>query len=226
MIEFYGGYQVYSEDGIDLTLLRENLKRTPTERLLKNGKGIRLAAALDRARHAAEGTGPETREPQVELEIETLLRRLAAHRVQYVLIGGLAMRVHGSAHITEDLDLCYARTPANIAALAAAFDSLHPYLRGAPQGLPFRFDRATIQAGLNFTLSTDLGDVDLLGEVSGVGAFEQVLVQSEEKPLFGLQVRVLTIDGLIAAKRAAGRRKDLDHLDELEALKKLREAGQ
>jgi hypothetical protein len=37
MIEFYGGYQVYSESGIDLTLLRENLKHTPTERLRSCG---------------------------------------------------------------------------------------------------------------------------------------------------------------------------------------------
>jgi hypothetical protein len=103
---------------------------------------------------------------------------------------------------------------------------LHPYLRGAPPGLPFRLDVPTLQAGLNFTLSTDLGDLDLLGEVSGVGDYQKSLAQSQEITMFGMQIRVLSLDGLIAAKRAAGRNKDQAHLLELEELKKLREGGQ
>src|SRR5437879_7164891 len=88
----------------------------------------------------------------------SLLRQLVEYVVEYVMIGGLAMVVHGSAHITEDLDVCYSRSPKNIAALAAALAPLHPYLRGVPPGLPFHFDVPTIQAGLNFTLTTDFGD--------------------------------------------------------------------
>jgi hypothetical protein len=146
--------------------------------------------------------------------------------VQFVLIGGLAMISHGSAYITKDLDICYNRTPPNLAALASAFAALHPYLRGAPPGLPFHFDAATLQAGLNFTLTTDLGDVDLLGEVSGIGHYDRVLTQSEEHEMFGIKVRVLSLDGLIAAKKAAGRLKDRTHLLELEELKKMRDAAQ
>src|SRR5262249_58311828 len=96
---------------------------------------------------------------------------------------------------------------------------------GAPLGLPFRFDVPTIRAGLDFTLTTALGDVNLLGEVSGLGGYEQVLQQSEVRTVFDLSLHVLTIDGLIAAKKAAGRKKDRDHLLELEELKKLREAN-
>ena len=102
-----------------------------------------------------------------------LIGQLAAQRVEFVVIGGIAMIAHGATYITKDLDICYHRTPPNIAALAAALAPLHPYLRGAPPGLPFRFDAATIQAGLNFTLVTDHGDLDLLGQVSGVGGYEQ-----------------------------------------------------
>ncbi len=159
------------------------------------------------------------------IDASPILHQLAAHPVEFVVIGGLAMRMHGSAHITDDLDVCYRRTPANIQAIAAALAPLHPYLRGAPAGLPFRLDAPTIQAGLNFTLTTDHGWVDLLGEVSGVGGFDQVLARSEEAEMFGLKVRVLSLDGLIAAKKAAGRRKDHGHLLELEELKKLRDAG-
>jgi hypothetical protein len=150
---------------------------------------------------------------------------LTTHRIEFVVIGGLAMIAHGSAYITKDIDLCYRRSHENIAALAAACASIHPYLRGVPPGLPFKFDAATIQAGLNFTLTTDLGDIDFLGEVSGVGSYQKVAALSEEKEVYGLVVRVLSLDGLIAAKRAAGRNKDKLHLLELEELKKMRDAA-
>jgi hypothetical protein len=78
---------------------------------------------------------------------------------------------------------------------------------------------------LNFTLVTDLGDIDLLGEVSGVGGYEQALAQSVEKVVFGYTVRILSIESLIAAKKAAGRIKDRLHVLELEELRKLRDAA-
>jgi hypothetical protein len=135
------------------------------------------------------------------------------------------MIAHGSAYITKDMDICYNRTPANLAAIVAAFAGIHPYLRGVPLGLPFRFDVPTMHAGLNFTLVTDLGDIDLLGEVSGVGGYEQALAQSVEKVVFGYTVRILSIESLIAAKKAAGRIKDRLHVLELEELRKLRDAA-
>jgi hypothetical protein len=223
MIEFYGGYQVYSETGVDLTQLRENLKRSPTDMARRNAEGIRLLRALDAARDKGLQTMSEPEESSDVLDFETLVHQLRAKRVQFVLIGGLAMRLQGSAHITDDCDICYARTERNIAAVADAFASLRPYLRGAPPGPPFKLDAATIRAGLNFTLTTELGDVDLLGEVSGIGGYEQALEQSEDKTLFGTVIRVLTIDGLIAAKKAAARAKDQAQLLELAELKKLRE---
>jgi predicted nucleotidyltransferase len=153
------------------------------------------------------------------------LRLLQSGGVEYVVIGGLAMISHGSAYITKDVDLCYSRSEKNIRALAACCVAIHPYLRGAPPGLPFKFDAATIQAGLNFTLTTDLGDIDFLGEVSGIGSYEKVLAMSEEKDIYGMIVRVLSLEGLIAAKKAAGRTKDQLHLLELEELKKMRDEG-
>jgi hypothetical protein len=222
-IQFYGGYQVYSESGVDLTLLRENLKKTATQRLAKNSKGLELVKELDKSR-LSKNNSVEHGEMGV-LQDEKLLRLLVEKRVEFVLIGGLAMRVHGSAHITEDVDVCYSRTKENIQRLAEAMAALHPYMRGAPPGLPFRFDAPTIQAGLNFTLICDLGEADFLGEVSGIGNYEKVLAQSEERMLYGVPVRVLSLDGLLLAKKAAGRRKDHGHILELEELKKMRDEG-
>lgn len=225
-IEFYGGYQVYSESGIDLTLLWENLRRSIEHRWENNRRSAAFIDVIDQEREARLGRQPlEPRRPFM-FDPAAVLRRLSDHHVEFVVIGGLAMISHGSAYITKDLDICYSRTPQNLAALAAAFASLHPYLRGVPPGLPFRFDVPTLQAGLNFTLTTDLGDVDILGEVSGIGSYNQVLAQSEEHVMFGLKVRVLSIDGLIAAKKAAGRLKDRNHILELEELKKMRDAQQ
>jgi predicted nucleotidyltransferase len=224
-IRFYGGYPVYSDTGVDLTLLKTNLTRSVEERWENNVRMLPFLAALrDSARAKSRETSNLWRVPM--LDIPGLLQQLTNHRADYVVIGGLAMIAHGSAYITKDLDICYSRTAQNLGAIAEAFASLHAYMRGAPPGPPFRFDVATIQAGLNFTLTTDLGDIDLLGEVAGIGYYEQVLAQSEERTVLGLPVRVLTLDGLIAAKKAAGRVKDRSHLLELEELKKLRDNPQ
>lgn len=98
--------------------------------------------------------------------------------------------------------------------------NLHPRLRGVPEGLPFVLDEASLRSGLNFTLDTDLGPLDLLGEVPGLGPFEFVDAASDELEIDGHRLLVLTLDGLERAKRAAGRPKDL--LD-LGYIKKLRE---
>lgn len=102
-----------------------------------------------------------------------LLRRLAGHNVEFILVGGVAATVHGSARLTQDVDVVYARTPENLARLVAALAGLEPYLRGAPPGLPFRWDHETLANGLNFTLTSALGAIDLLGEIVGGGGYDQ-----------------------------------------------------
>jgi hypothetical protein len=157
------------------------------------------------------------------MNFERALRILSEARVEFVLIGGVAMVFHGSASVTKDTDVCYSRTSQNLQRLASALSPLHPRLRGAPENLPFRFDAETLARGLNFTLSTDLGPLDLLGEVAGLGTFDQVNSHAEPVQLFGLTCLVLSLRGLIQSKRAAGRPRDLAALPELEALLELRE---
>jgi hypothetical protein len=143
---------------------------------------------------------------------------LADAGVEVVVIGGLAAQAHGSARLTQDADFIYRRTRENIERLVAALAPHHLYLRGAPPGLPFRFDVPTIERGLNFTLTSSLGDVDFLGEMVGGGTYDDVLPHTQELSVFGKNVRVLDLPALIRAKRAAGRPKDLEALAELEAL--------
>lgn len=132
------------------------------------------------------------------------------------------MLLHGSACLTKDADFCYARTEQNIKRLAAALKPYHPRLRGADADLPFVFDARAISQGMNFTLATDLGALDFLGEVSGLGTYEDVKAAAEIQTVRGVEVAVLSLRGLITSKRAAGRPKDLYVVPELEALEELK----
>lgn len=156
-------------------------------------------------------------------DFEALLRILTSNGVRFILIGGFASTVHGSARLTQDLDVVYSRDPENIERLVAALGPYHPYLRGAPPGLPFRWDTETIWRGLNFTLTTDLGDLDLLAEIPG-GAYESLLPDSFALTVFGMDCQCLGLRRLIEVKRAAGRPKDLEAIAELETL--LQESGE
>jgi hypothetical protein len=151
-----------------------------------------------------------------------LLAVLTSSRVEFIIVGGFAATAHGSAHVTVDLDVVYRRTRENLTRLAVALDPLQPYLRGAPPGLPFQFDVDTLRRGLNFTLVTTAGDLDLFGEATGGGTYEALLPRSEVREIFGLECRVVDLETLIHLKRAAGRPRDLERIAELEALRQER----
>ena len=150
--------------------------------------------------------------------IEAPLRLLGEYNVSCVIVGGVAAAIHGSLLLTNDLDVCYARDTANLKQLAEALQSVNARLRNTPEELPFILDEETLLRGLNFTFTTDIGDLDLLGEVHGVGRYEDVVAGSVAVEMFGYRFAVIDIGKLIAAKRAAGRPKDLIALPELEAI--------
>ena len=148
-----------------------------------------------------------------------IARLLSQADVDFVIVGGIAIRSHGGNYITEDLDICYSRTRDNLKKLAAVLESLKPRPRGFPKGLPFVFDWSTLRHGTNFTFTTSMGDVDLLGEVKGIGSFEDLVGESIKVDLDGYSALVLSIPGLIVAKEAAGRPKDEAGLKVLYALR-------
>ncbi|MFL6196737.1 MAG: nucleotidyltransferase [Thermoanaerobaculia bacterium] len=151
-------------------------------------------------------------------DFQRLIDALAENQVDFVVIGAVALVLHGSARVTQDLDICYARNLENLERLAAALEPFHPSLRGAPPGLPFRLDARTLQAGLNFTLVCDAGDFDILGDVQGVGDYVQVAKDAVPMEVYGHRVLVMSLSALQKAKRSAGRLKDLPDLDEIDKL--------
>jgi hypothetical protein len=157
------------------------------------------------------------------MNLEAALKVLTQAGVNFVVVGGHAALVHGSAHLTFDLDICYERTPANIQRLVASLQPYRPHLRGAPPDLPFIFDAKTVSQGLNFTLQTDFGAIDLLGHLDGVGGFSDIIGDATVRPVLGGMYPVISLDALICCKRTAGRPKDLTVLHELEAIKEMRE---
>jgi predicted nucleotidyltransferase len=156
------------------------------------------------------------------IHFDTVFGVLVRGGVEFIVIGGAAATIHGSARITRDVDIVYRRTAENLRRLVDALAPYSPYLRGAPAGLPFRWDEKTLHRGLNFTLTTSIGDLDLLGEVTGGGNFEALLPHSSPVQAFGIECLCLNLDKLIQVKRAAGRPKDLEAIAELEALREER----
>jgi predicted nucleotidyltransferase len=155
-------------------------------------------------------------------KFEATLKLLADSNVKFFVIGGYAAMLQGSVILTQDLDICYERSAENLSRLASALAPIHPRLRGTPEDVPFSLDKHTLAQGMNFTLQTDLIDLDLLGEISGVGQFPDVSKDAIQVELSGTKYLVASLDSLIKSKRAANRPKDRNALPELEALRELK----
>ncbi len=153
------------------------------------------------------------------MDLAALLRSLGEAKVEFMLVGGVAARAHGSPRITQDVDIVYGRSNENLQRLVNALAPHEPYLRGAPSGLPFQWDEHTLRRGLNFTLTTGIGDIDLLGEIVGGGRYEDLLADTVLLDLYGISCRCLNLDKLIHVKRAAGRPKDFEVIAELETIR-------
>lgn len=155
---------------------------------------------------------------RAEFQPAEVIRLLGRHEVRYVLIGGLAAITHGAPLVTQDVDLCYARDPENLTHLADALREVRAELRGADPGLPLRLDAKTLLMGDSFTLTTDVGWMDILATPAGTSGYDDLARTAEPYDLFGHRVLVAAIEDLIRMKRAAGRTKDLLVVEELGAL--------
>ncbi|HLA90065.1 MAG TPA: hypothetical protein VJL28_06515 [Gemmatimonadaceae bacterium] len=153
--------------------------------------------------------------------LQRFLDALHKHHVEFIVIGGIAARVHGSARITQDVDVVYGRSDENVARIVKALAPFKPFLRGAPPDLPFEWSVRTVKAGLNFTLRTTIGDIDILGEVTGGGRYEDLVAHTVTVDALGHPTFVVNLEWLIRLKRAAGRPRDLEAIAELELLQEL-----
>jgi len=152
-------------------------------------------------------------------DFSEILNSLRKEGVRFVLVGGIAAIGHGMTHVTNDIDICYERSLQNIEALIKALQPSAPKLRTREGPIPFLFDAKAVKNGINFTLDTDWGWIDLLGEVSGVGDYLQLKDKSVKIEFYGYDVDIISLEDLIRAKKAANRTKDKLHLLELEAIR-------
>ncbi len=148
-------------------------------------------------------------------DLRRLLEPMVRNGVDFVMIGGVAGILHGSNYPSYDLDLVYDRRPENVARLVRALREIGGIrLRGAPPDLEFPLDERMIENGANFTFITPHGDLDLLGVVDGVKDYEALSNDVVEREVFGMTVRIASLDKLIAMKRAANRPKDRNMVEE------------
>lgn len=159
---------------------------------------------------------------RTELDARRILHALTSRGVDFVVIGGIAAVLHGSARSTFDLDVCFGTDAANLDALGEVLMSLHARLRGAPDDVPFVPDGRTLKRIEVLTLATDAGDLDVLARPSGAPLYEALRRNADRFDLGGFLVLVASIEDLIAMKRSAGRPKDHHDVAELEAILRLR----
>ena len=151
-------------------------------------------------------------------EADALLQRLHDHDVEFVIIGGICNVLHGVTLVTQDVDVCCRFTPENLRRLESAIKDLHPVHRQTPQKLPFELDDRLSRELKNIYLRTELGVIDCLSEVVGIGDYEAVLKVSIPVTLSFGQCRMLSLDALIRSKETLGRDQDLTALRQLRAI--------
>ena len=160
--------------------------------------------------------------PRAPLRADEILRRLTAQGVDFVVIGGIAAVLHGSAQATFDLDICYATDAGNLKALGEVLKDLGARLKGVDDRIPFVADAATLRRIELLTMVTDAGELDILSRPAGSRGYEALRRHADRVDLDGFSVLVASIDDLIAMKQAAGRQKDLAAVEELEAIRRLK----
>ena len=155
--------------------------------------------------------------------LSELTRRLIESHVEFVLVGGFAAVAHGVTLVTRDVDICCRFSETNLMRVQKAFADLHPVHRSRPD-LALELTPEQCAGLKNLYLKTDLGIVDCLGEVLGIGNFEAVLKHSVEVELPYGNCRIIDIEALIRAKEAMNRDHDqitVKHLKEIIKQQKL-----
>jgi predicted nucleotidyltransferase len=151
-----------------------------------------------------------------------LLERLNKAGVDFVIVGGFAGTVYGCTLVTQDVDICLDFSPPNLLALQRAISDLHPVHRMTPGRQKLEMTRKNCSSFKNLYLDTDIGRLDCLGSIKGVGDYQTVKKESVTVETGGVRLQVLNLEALIESKKAMNRPRDRQAIAELEAIKKLR----
>ena len=155
-----------------------------------------------------------------------LLQHLTRAKIDFVIVGGFAGVVHGCTYVTQDIDICCVFAPTTLLALQEALTELHPVHRMTPGRRPLVLTTENATQFNNLYLDTDLGRIDCLSEIAGLGDYGQVKQDSELIDVEGMRLRVLTLDALIKTKQAMNRPRDKEILLQLQAIKALKRCEQ
>ena len=155
-------------------------------------------------------------------DIYNLLERLSKADVDFVLIGGFAGVTHGCTMVTEDIDICCDFKPANLLKLQKVLADLHPVHRMTPNRISLELTEENCENLKNLYLDTDLGQLDCVSFVQGVGDFKNVKAQSQTVSTADANYLILNIDALILAKKSMNRPRDTEAVIQLESIKELR----
>ncbi|MGI8921655.1 MAG: DUF6036 family nucleotidyltransferase [Solirubrobacteraceae bacterium] len=157
--------------------------------------------------------------PDRALDLRELFRLLAAGRVDYVVIGGVAAQVHGRRRTTKDLDIMPAPDDANLDRLARALAELEARPAGlagasAPTPTPEQLRHAAIVP----PLATHHGELHICNSVPGAAPYQELRARALVTDLDGIPVAIVSVDDLIAMKHALGRPGDIEDIAALTAL--------
>ncbi|MSR19399.1 MAG: hypothetical protein EXR91_00255 [Gemmatimonadetes bacterium] len=138
---------------------------------------------------------------------------LNSHGVRYVVIGGIAARLRGAPLVTEDVDVTAALDRDNLVVLCAALTEMGAKLRTAsdPDGVPFPLEPEMLTTARSWTLTTRLGDLDIIFEPAGSRGYQD-LIRDADTLMVQVDPEVLapvaSLRDIIRTKEAAARDKD------------------
>ena len=158
----------------------------------------------------------------MKTDFPDILKRLAEADVNFVIVGGFAGVIYGCTCVTQDLDICCDFSPDNLLRLQKALTGLNPVHRMTPGRKKLVLTRDKCAFLKNLYLDTDIGQLDCLSFINGVGDFQSVKKESMLIEAGNIQLPVLNLDALIESKKAMKRPRDKEALLQLEAIKKLK----
>lgn len=200
-----------AEFGIDSTLFFRQLNLTPQQRIEEAQIQMMQFDNLREQIRFQNSKYPQNLKP-------TVIEIFAENKIKFVVVGEIVAFVYDLPHGSFAFEVCYARQSENVKLIIEALAPFNPFPRDSTKHSSFQWNEQILSDRKVTRLETDLGNVDLLGEVEGIGTYGKVEKESTVNRVFGLDVKILTIKGLLKAKKAAARPKDLLVIPELEAL--------